>query len=243
MTLRPWEGSAQIYDVLYGQMKDYEADVGLLHTWIQAKNPGASTLLDVACGTGLHLEHLQHFYDVEGVDLSEEMLEIATRRNPGVPLHLGDMRDFQLDRKFDAVTCLFSAIGYMPDTDSLHRAVSNMAWHLNPGGVLIVEPWLDVAGWLDGHLDLMTYESDDLKVARMSAGDRVGTHVTLRLHHMVMTPEGVDYFEEKHPTTLFSGDEYAAALRGADLITDFDPEGFIGRGMWFGVRRAGGSPR
>lgn len=237
MTLQPWQGSAQIYDVLYGQMKDYEADVELLHTWVQAKNPGASSLLDVACGTGLHLERLQRYYDVEGVDLSEEMLEIATRRNSGVPLHLGDMRDFRLGRKFDAVTCLFSAIGYMPDADSLHRAVSNMAWHLNPGGVLIVEPWLDVAGWRDGHLDLMTYDGDDLKVARMSVGERVGNHVTLHFHHMVMTPEGVSYFEEQHATTLFGVEEYARAVAAADLSADFDPEGFIGRGMWFGVSR------
>jgi SAM-dependent methyltransferase len=235
MALQPWEGSAGIYDVLYGEMKDYDADCRLLHTWIQAAKPGAASLLDVACGTGLHLERLRQWYDVEGVDLSEPMLEIAAARNPEVPLHTGDMRSFDLGRRFDAITCLFSAIGYMPDVDALGEAVGNMARHLAPGGILIVEPWLDVEGWMDGHLDLMTFESDDLKVARMSSGERTGQHVTLHFHHMVMTPDGVSYFAEDHPTTLFTDEEYREAFGAAGLTVGHDEEGFIGRGMWFGT--------
>lgn len=237
MAMEPWEGSARIYDVLYGQMKDYEADVERLHTWIQARRPGAATLLDVACGTGLHIERLKRFYEVEGVDLSEPMLAIATERNPDVAFQLGDMRHFELDRRFDVVTCLFSAIGYMPDSGSLALAINNMTKHLAPGGVLIVEPWLDVEGWSDGHLDLMTFDSDDLKVARMSGGERVDNRVVINFHHMVMTPDGVSYFAEDHPTTLFSEAEYRAALEGADLDVDYDNEGFIGRGMWFGTKK------
>jgi len=236
MALQPWEESARVYDVLYGQMKDYDADVRLLHTWIQARSPGASSLLDVACGTGLHLERLKGFYAVQGLDLSQPMLEIASARNPDVVLHEGDMRTFEIEESFDAVTCLFSAIGYMPDVDSLNAAVANMARHLSPRGVLVIEPWLDVEGWMDGHLDLMTFESDDLKVARMSSGDRDGNKVTLHFHHMVMTPDGVSYFAEDHPTTLFSDDEYRNAFEAAELTVEYDPDGFIGRGMWFGVK-------
>ena len=35
----------------------------------------------------------------------------------------GDMRSFVLDRTFDAVTCLFSAIGYMRSTAELDDAI------------------------------------------------------------------------------------------------------------------------
>lgn len=237
MTLQPWAGSAEVYDVLYGQMKDYEADVELIHTWIQARSPGASSLLDVACGTGLHLHRLKHFYDVVGVDLSDEMLAVAAERNPEVPLHSGDMRTFDLGTEFDAVTCLFSAIGYMPDVESLHAAIANMARHLATGGVLILEPWLDIAGWRDGHLDLMTYDTDDLKVARISSGVRQGDHVTINFHHMVLAKgEEIRYFTEEHPTTLFSTDQYFEAFTAAGLQTEHDPQGFIGRGMFFGVK-------
>ena len=182
------------------------------------------------------MERLKEFYAVEGLDLSSPMLEIAAARNPDVTLHEGDMRYFDLPGRFDAVTCLFSAIGYMPDIDSLNAAIANMARHLNPGGVLVLEPWLDVEGWMDGHLDLMTYESDDLKVARMSSGERDGNKVALHFHHMVMTPDGVSYYAEDHPTTLFADAEYRAALEAAELNVEHDPDGFIGRGMWFGVK-------
>ena len=47
------------------------------------------------------------------------MLGIARHRLPGVPLHLADMRDFDLPERFDAVTCLFSSIGYLT-TDDQH---------------------------------------------------------------------------------------------------------------------------
>ena len=52
------------------------------------------------------------------------------------------MTDFDLATTYDAVTCLFSAIGYVRTVDRMNRAVACMARHVKPGGVLIVEPWI-----------------------------------------------------------------------------------------------------
>ena len=73
----------------------------------------ARALLDVACGTGKHLERLAQDHSVEGMDLDAALLELALRRLPGVPLHQADMTSFELGRRFDAVVCLFSSIGYV----------------------------------------------------------------------------------------------------------------------------------
>ena len=80
---------------------------------IRTHKPDAATLLDVACGTGAHLVHFARKYRVEGIDVSEEQLAVARARLPGVELHLGDMTTFDLGRTFDAVTCMFSSIGYV----------------------------------------------------------------------------------------------------------------------------------
>ena len=80
--------SARFYDALY-RFKDYGAAADQLHALIQQRKPGAKTLLDVACGTGKHLEQLQTYYRVEGVDINSEMLDIARGRCPDVPFHLG----------------------------------------------------------------------------------------------------------------------------------------------------------
>ena len=132
--------SSELYDLLYAA-KDYGAEARQLRDIIQRHQPNARTLLDVACGTGRHLERLREWYAVAGLDAEPGLLEVARRRLPGVPLHEGDMRDFQLGT-FDVVTCLFSAIGYMQTPDDLARAVRVMAGHLQTAGVLIIEPWL-----------------------------------------------------------------------------------------------------
>ena len=71
---------------------------------ISCRVPHASSLLDVGCGTGRHLEYLRSHYEVAGVDISEQLLAQARKRLPGVPLYLGDLRSFDLGRRFDVVT-------------------------------------------------------------------------------------------------------------------------------------------
>src|SRR5215471_3671310 len=106
--------TAQYYDTIYLAMKDYGAEVAKLTVFIhQYCRSTGNRLLDVACGTGLHLSYLKHRFQVEGLDLDEQLLAIARHRNPDVPLHHADMIGFDLGHTFDVVTCLFSAIGYV----------------------------------------------------------------------------------------------------------------------------------
>jgi SAM-dependent methyltransferase len=108
-----FDRTAHLYDLLYS-FKDYEAESAALVALIRGRNPSASSLLDVACGTGRHLELLRPaFPDVAGVDLEPGLLEVARARLPEVSLSLADMRTFDLGRAFDAVTCLFSSVGYL----------------------------------------------------------------------------------------------------------------------------------
>ena len=97
-------------------------------------------LLDVACGTGMHLQHFRDHAEVCGADHSASMLCVAARRLPGVPLHEQAMESLELDAAFDVITCLLSGIAYPLGEVRLHRALRRMRRHLAPGGVLIVEP-------------------------------------------------------------------------------------------------------
>ena len=53
----------ELYDLEYS-FKDYAGEVATLERIVRERNPDASTLLDVACGTGKHLEHLRTRFDV-----------------------------------------------------------------------------------------------------------------------------------------------------------------------------------
>ena len=62
---------AEYYDLLYGS-KDYGAEVDKIHQLIQKyKTSPDNDLLDVACGTGRHAEHLKKHYNVTGLDNSD----------------------------------------------------------------------------------------------------------------------------------------------------------------------------
>ena len=69
--------------------KDYPAEVARLEELVEGrKRSSGNRLLDVACGTGRHLELLRERYLVEGLDLDPAMLAIARERLPGVSLHV-----------------------------------------------------------------------------------------------------------------------------------------------------------
>src|SRR4051812_47649865 len=127
--------SAKFYDQLY-DFKDYGAAVEELREYLQRLLPNAKTLLDVACGTGRHLEHLGRHFQVEGLDINEQFVGMARRRCPGATFHQLDMTAFDLGRTFDVVTCLFSAVAYVKSVENLRYTVANLARHANPGGIV-----------------------------------------------------------------------------------------------------------
>src|SRR5205809_7059747 len=101
--------TAQYDDTIYLAMKNYGAEADTLTAIIhQYRRSIGNRLLDVACGTGLHLSYLQHQFEVEGLDLAGPLLAIARQRNPEVRLNHTDRADFPFGLTVDAATCLLS---------------------------------------------------------------------------------------------------------------------------------------
>ena len=226
---------AKIYDALYS-FKNYEAEARRLHEIISAKKTSPdNALLDVACGTGNHLSFLRRNYSVEGIDLTPEMLEVARSRLPELTFHQGDMRSFDLGRRFDVVTCLFSSIGYMRTVRDLRAAVINMTRHLHPGGVLIIEPWLTEETWKPGGIHALYVDKPDFKIARMDFPSAKGRMSVFKWHLMIGTPEGVQYLRQKHELFLFSNAEYIEAFDAAGLDVTYDEKGLMNRGLFIGT--------
>jgi SAM-dependent methyltransferase len=240
----PFNPSARIYDVTYAHM-DYAEHAAAIEQAIRERCPSARSFLDVACGTGKHLEILRNrFEHVEGLDVDPAMLAVARERLPDVVLHQADMVGFDLGRRFDAVTCLFSSIGYVQTLDALRAAVATMAAHLEPGGVLVVEPWLWPSMVEEPHrIRVQVTETPDLVVARTSRWLNADTALSegisrMEFAYLVTEPDGSEMLTEWHDMGLFTPEQYVAAFEAAGLDAAFDRAGTrLARGLAIGVAR------
>ena len=231
-----YDRSAEIYDAIYS-FKNYEKEAAKLHELIQVhKRSAGNDLLEVACGTGSHITYLKNNYTVEGLDINARMLRLARKKHPDIVFHRGDMASFKLNKQFDAITCLFSAIGHLKTKRKLGFAIRNMSQHLKPGGVLIVEPWITPQQWRVGSVHANFVDQPELKVARMNTGKTRGRLSVMDMHHLVGTPKRVEHFVERLVMGLFTQEEYLDSFRQAKLETTYDPEGLMGRGLYIGTR-------
>ena len=231
--------SAHVYDLLYS-FKDYEAEARDLVALIRERDPDARSLLDVACGTGKHLELLRaSFPDVAGVDLDEGLLAIARQRLPDVPLTMADMRTVDLGRTFDAVTCLFSSVGYLCDAGELASAIGRMAAHLAPGGVLVVDGWVRPDAWWPGtHVQALAETADGVAAARVARTWREGDRSVLDMRYLIATADdGFAQERERHELTLFTDAEYRRAFEAASLEPEVVPSPMQDRDRYVAIAR------
>ncbi len=230
--------SAQYYDEIYASVdKDYPAEADKTNTIIQKhKQTNGKSLLDVACGTGVHAGYLSKYYQVEGLDLDKQMLKVARKRHPAIRFHQGDMTAFDLGRQFDAIVCLFSSIGYVKTKSRLQKAIKTMERHLRPGGILLIEPWFNAKQWHPGRASMTQVNKPDLKIVRMSYSGQRKNVSTIEFRYLIGTAKGIEYHVEIHELGLFSHREYRDAFKAAGLQVSHDSEGLDGRGLYIGAK-------
>ena len=142
-------GYARYYDLLYRD-KDYRGETEFVERVIRAHVPDPRRILELGCGTGVHgIMLAERGYDVVGMDISEEMLDIAARRVAGLPPEiakrmrfvLGDVRGARVEGRFDAVLALFHVLSYQLTNDDLNAVFSGVKARLAPDGVFIFDCW------------------------------------------------------------------------------------------------------
>lgn len=235
-----------LYDAIYaGRGKDYDAESAVVVNHIRKALPEADSLLDVGCGTGGHLAHFgKQFSRVEGLDIAEGMLEVARRACPEVPVAYGDMRDFRLDRRFDAVVSLFSAVGNLTDAAELDRTLETFAKHLVPGGVAVVEPWWFPENFLPDYVGSSLQEVDGRTIARVSHTVRQDEgHSRMDVHYVVGdSATGVRHYRDVHVMALFTRRQYEEAFERAGFSVDYVTDEYAGNGLFVGVKNTVDTP-
>jgi SAM-dependent methyltransferase len=228
----------EVYEVTHSNRGKSWPDEALdITTRIRQRCPGATSLLDVACGGGLHLRTFAAKFDrVAGLEPGADMRRLAAQRVPGVPLHDADMRDFRLHTTFDAVTCLFVAINCLETEADLRAAVASMARHLTPGGVLVIEPWWFPERFLDGYVggDLLREESRT--IARVSRSTREGRATRMEERWLIGDDSGIREVSQVTMLTMYTRAEYEQAFAAAGCSVHYEEGWLTGRGLFLGVR-------
>lgn len=103
-----------------------------------------------------------------------------------------DMTDFELDRQYDAVLCLFSSIRYVRTLENVGHTLTNFRRHTAPDGVIVVEPWFTPDAVESERVYLKTAESDALTVCRMSHMQVEGRLSRLRFEYLIGRPDGIE---------------------------------------------------
>lgn len=234
-----FDKTAEYYSLIYTSFKNYEDEASQVADLIRARRPEAKEVLEVACGPALHSKYLiaNHGFSVDGVDLDEQFVSIAREVNPGGRFEQGDMRTFDMGKTYDAVICLFSSIGYMRTKEDLAAAIGNMKKHASPGGVIIVEPWLQPDAFETGRLHLHSVEKDGVSIARMTVGEREGRISRFIMHYLIGLSGSIRHEKEIHELALFSREEMEKAFEECGLIPEFDPVGLTDRGLYVAVKK------
>lgn len=174
MAIKMYRELAKYYDMEY-KHKDYKTESEIINKFIKkyCKSKGKE-LLDVACGTGGHARYFKKKYKVTGIDLSPGMLALAKKRVKGVKFLNGNMQTFKLKKKFDAITCLFSAFNYNITKAQTLKTLKNFYNHLEPGGIVIYDLFTRRI-WRKGYVTFDIFTDKDVKIVRLAHNKTKGS--------------------------------------------------------------------
>ena len=230
---------AKYYDLIYS-FKNYKKEALRVKELVSKyKVSTGKDLLDVGCGTGHHLEYLKDEFYCMGVDISDEILEVAKRNVKGVTFAQADMTRLNLGKQFDVITCLFSSIGYVKTYANLERTLEGFARHLKTGGVVLIEPWFTKSTFIEGHPSMTTYDGKDIKIARLCVS-RIKGNLSIQDMHYLVAERGksVTHSVDRHEMGLFETDKTLAIMKKTGLHARFLKRGLMtSRGLFVGAKK------
>ena len=149
---------ASSWDLLRGDSSDWPDRAFYREIILNDGQPA----LDVGCGTGrLLLDYLTDGIDVDGVDVSPDMLEICRNKAADLGLHPNlyqqSMEVLNLSRTYRTIFVPSSSFQLITDLSAATKALKRFYVHLEPGGTLVMSI-MDIASDASGEWKLMAEE-------------------------------------------------------------------------------------
>lgn len=123
-------------DVPYGDI------AALIDSFVKRYSSENEVIVDLACGTGELTKALSLLgYDVYGVDISQEMLELAQLNNSGegITYLRQDMSELELWGAADVVVCMLDSLNHLESCEKLERTIERVSMFTCEGGLFIFD--------------------------------------------------------------------------------------------------------
>ncbi|MBF0405907.1 MAG: class I SAM-dependent methyltransferase [Candidatus Riflebacteria bacterium] len=194
---------SKYYDLLYKD-KDYSLEAEYIRSLLKKHSPHAAEILEFGCGTGIHA-HLLHKmgYQIEGIDLSEEMLEFGRKKHPEIKFHKGNIGNINLGKKFDAVISIFHVFSYLTSNEDLFNTFTTASSHLKEGGVLLFDCWYGPGVITDKpQTRVKRLENESISVCRIAESEIFPNNNTVNVNYTVLIKDkktdSVEEIRETH---------------------------------------------
>lgn len=130
---------AYYYDDVF-QNLDYSLWLKFIEPYLK----DSSSILDLACGSGTFTILLKlKGYEVEGMDLSSSIIEIAKEKAKMnhllIPYYVADMTHFQFSKQYDVITCFFDSINFLKTKEEIQSLLFCASAHLKTNGFFICD--------------------------------------------------------------------------------------------------------
>jgi len=214
----------------YGRLSKQEVD------WYKkfAHRTGGP-VLELACGTGrLLISIAKDGYEIAGIDLSVNMLDLAKERVSQLPpdvqkriqLHNGDMSNFQLDRRFGLIFIADNSFRELNTKEQMLLSLKCIYHHLRAGGkFLVTVRRFDPTRFVDGRREWDWSEP----IRHPATGDSVRRKIETQLIKDGKWIRGLMFYETIHSNGSKTFEECpfeAPVMLTDDYISLFSEAGF-----------------
>ena len=136
-TFETWNKVASLYQDKFKDLHVYNDTYDFI---CNSTTKAGAKILEIGCGPGNITKYLltkRPDFDIHGIDIAPNMIELAQRNNPTASFVVMDIRDIsQIKVKYDSIVCGF-CLPYLSQTDS-SKLISDCYNLLNDEGLIYI---------------------------------------------------------------------------------------------------------
>ena len=137
---------AAVYEAMYQTFIDYKAEYEFYSELLLKYKK--NEVVEIGCGTGNLVPYfLENNFNYIGLDLSENMIEIAKNKIPNGDFRIGDMRHFNLNKPVESIIITARTVSYLLTNKDVISTIKMAAKNLKTGGVLAFD-YIDANSFL-----------------------------------------------------------------------------------------------